>query len=152
MQDRFRKFTLLFSEINRCINKIKTEEMARFDLKGAHVSCLYYLYMNEELTAKELCDICQEDKAAVSRSIDYLEKQGYLYCESKAQKRYKSPLKLTEKGVEAGRQVAEKITGVLNEATADISEWDLAAMYHSLYSISDKLQKICSTYNEQHTK
>ena len=30
------------------------EEMAGFDLKSTHVSCLYYLYINEALTSKEL--------------------------------------------------------------------------------------------------
>ena len=118
MQDRFQKFTLIITEINRAINKIKSEEMARFNLKGTHVSCLYYLYINGTLTAKELTDICQEDKAAVSRSLDYLEKNGYIYCDSKAQKRYKSPLKLTEKGYEVGSAMSDIITDIVKEANS----------------------------------
>lgn len=148
MQDRFQKFTLIITEINRAINKIKSEEMARFNLKGTHVSCLYYLYINGTLTAKELTDICQEDKAAVSRSLDYLEKNGYIYCDSKAQKRYKSPLKLTEKGYEVGSAMSDIITDIVKEANSELSQWDLITMYQGLYSINEKLQNLCSKYEK----
>ena len=78
MDERFKTFTVLMANINRSIRKIKTEEMAEFRLKSPHVSCLYYLYKENALTAKELCDICEEDKANISRTIDYLETNGYL--------------------------------------------------------------------------
>ena len=78
MEERFQTFTVLISNINRAIYKIKAEEMSEFDLKSSHVSCLYYLYQKTSLTAKELCDICEEDKANISRSMEYLEKNGYL--------------------------------------------------------------------------
>lgn len=73
MENRFKLFTVLTSKISRCIRKIKTEEMDEFNLKSTHVSCLYYLYEENSLTAKELCDVCDEDKAAISRSLDYIE-------------------------------------------------------------------------------
>ena len=77
MQQRFETFTVLISGINRNIRRIKTEEMEEFDLKSHHVSCIYYLYMQDGLTARELCDLCEEDKANISRALDFLEKQGY---------------------------------------------------------------------------
>ena len=43
MDERFQKFTLLLTAVGRSIHRIKTEEMARFNLKSSHVSCLYYL-------------------------------------------------------------------------------------------------------------
>ena len=42
MLDRFKTFTLLITNINRSIRKIKTEEMAEYNLKSIHISCLYY--------------------------------------------------------------------------------------------------------------
>ena len=86
MKERFKTFTVLIMEINRYIHKIKTEEMSEFDLKSPHVSCLYYLYKAGELTAKELCDISKEDKASVSRSIEYLETNGFISCNSTTKK------------------------------------------------------------------
>ena len=146
MEERFKTFTVLIAKINRNIRRIKTEEMAEFDLKSPHVSCLYYLYKSESLTAKELCDVCEEDKAAISRSLDYLEQAGYLTCNSTAKKRYKTPLELTEKGRETGKQVAEKIDNVLSLASVGLSEENRVIFYQSLALISDNLQSICDQY------
>ena len=148
MEERFKTFTVLVAKISRCIRKIKTEEMEEFQLKSPHVSCLYYLYKRDGLTAKELCDVCEEDKAAVSRSIEYLEENGYIRCESQAKKRYKSPLFLTEKGGEAGARIAEKIDRILEEASAGLTEENRVIFYQSLTLIADNLQKICEKYGE----
>ena len=146
MQERFKTFTVLISNISRCIRKIKTEEMAEFNLKSPHVSCLYYLYRCGELTSKELCDICGEDKAAMSRSVEYLEANGYIYCESDAKKRYKNPLKLTEKGVNVGKTIAEKIDMMLDKASDGLSEEKRKIMYGSLWLINQNLEKIRERY------
>ena len=146
MQERFEVFTVLIAEINRCINKIKTEEMNEFNLKGSHVSCLYYIFKNETLTAKELCDICGEDKSNISRTIKYLEAEGYLVCYSKAQKRYQSPLELTDIGLVVAKKIAGKIDNVLQYASEGLSEENRKIMYQSLNIVSDNLKKICDHY------
>lgn len=145
MEERFKNFTVLISNINRCIRRIKTAEMAELDLKSPHVSCLYYLYKEDSLTAKELCDICEEDKAAVSRSIDFLENNGYIE-KSNAQKKYRTPLVLTEKGKLTGKLIADKIDNVLNEAGLDMNEEERTVFYRNLALISTNLQKICEKY------
>ena len=122
--------------------------MAEFDLKSPHVSCLYYLYKSDSLTSTELCNICEEDKANVSRSIDFLEKNGYLVCRSKTEKRYKSPLILTEKGKETGERIVQKIDAILDAVGEGIPEKDRVIMYRSLSVICDNLQKICEIYDE----
>ena len=146
MEERFEAFTVLIANINRCIYKIKTEEMSEFNLKSSHVSCLYYLYKQDSLTARELCDICGEDKANVSRSIKYLETNGYLVCKTKSQKRYLSPLKLTEKGVEVARHITEKIDKVLGSTSDGLSDEERSVMYKSLAKVNENLNKICSSY------
>ena len=88
MKERFENFTVLISGINRSIKKIKTEEMQEFNLKSQHVSCIYYIHKNGALTPKELCDICQEDKAMVSRSLEVLGEKCFLTGE-KTNKKYR---------------------------------------------------------------
>ena len=78
MEERFETFTVLIARISRSIKRIKADEMADFELKGPHVSCLYYLSQQDGMTAAELCERCDEDKAAISRSLDDLEKNGYI--------------------------------------------------------------------------
>ena len=146
MKERFKTFTVLIMEINRYIHKIKTEEMSEFDLKSPHVSCLYYLYKSGELTAKELCDISKEDKASVSRSIEYLETNGFNSCNSTTKKRYKAILTLTEKGREIGAALAKKIDAILEQASVGLSEENRAVMYETLSLIHDNLENICNKY------
>ena len=145
--ERFKTFTLLIAKINRNIRKIKNEEMAEFGLKSPHVSCLYYLYKEESLTAKELSDICDEDKAAVSRSILALEKLGYLSCESESKKRYKAPLRLTEDGKAVAKRIADKIDAVLDFVGDALEEDERQRFYENLNSICDNLQKFCEKYD-----
>jgi len=116
--------------------------MAEFNLKSTHVSCLYYLYKYGSLTSKDLCDICDEDKANISRSIKFLETGGYLTCASKAKKRYLSLVELTEEGKNIGKHIAEKVDRVLISASEGLSEKDRVIFYRALALINQNLQNI----------
>lgn len=149
MQNRYQTFTLLNAQITRCLRRIKTEEMADLKLKSGHVSCLYYLHNLGNMTAKRLCDICGEDKANISRSIEYLEKNGYLAMLSEGDLRYKRRYTLTEKGTKVAQQLDEKIARVLAVAGEGIEEGDRAIMYACLSKISTNLQSICEEYDAE---
>ncbi len=142
MQKRFETFTVLINRISRNIRKIKNQEMAEYNLRSAHVSCLYYLYTNKGATATDLCERCEEDKATISRAVDYLESNGFLTCESKNAKRYKSPLILTEKGNEAGKKIADKISGVLDAISDGLTDEERVEFYRSLSIISESLEAV----------
>ncbi len=151
MEERLERFTSLLTAISRSIHKIKTEEMKEFDLKSSHLSCIYYLYKKDSLTAKELCEYCEEDKANISRSIKYLEENGYLSCNSQTTKRYQCPFRLTERGREVGKRISEKLSHIMEMAGLDIHEDERLAMYHSLSLICDNLQTICDRYDKKKT-
>ena len=142
MQNRFETFTVLINRISRNIRKIKNQEMAEYKLRSAHVSCLYYLYTDKGATATDLCERCEEDKATISRALDYLETNEYLICESKSAKRYKSPLILTDKGNEVGKKIADKINDVLDAISVSLTEEERVAFYHSLSIISESLEAV----------
>ncbi len=149
MENRFETFTALMTGIGRSIRRIKTMEMADFHLKGTHALCLYYLYRHDSLTATELCELCEEDKANISRTIEHLKQNDYIVCADGAAKRYRSPLALTEKGREAGAKMVEKIDKVLALSSEGISEENRRIMYESLYRVGENLQKLCDRYEKQ---
>ena len=142
MQERFETFTVLINRIGRNIRKIKNQEMAEYNLRSAHVSCLYYLYMHKGATATDLCERCEEDKATISRALDYLETNGFLICDSKNAKRYKSPLILTNKGNEVGKRVADKISELLNDIGGGLTDDERTEFYRSLSIISAGLETV----------
>ncbi len=142
MLERFETFTVLINRISRNIRKIKNQKMAEYTLRSAHISCLYYLYIGQQLTATELSEKCEEDKATISRALEYLEENGYITCQSNTSKRYKSPLVLTEKGNMVGKEIAQKIDNVLEEIKDCLSEEERILFYRGLTGISEKLEEV----------
>lgn len=149
MDQRYETFTVLIAKISRNIRRIKNQEMAEYGLRSAHITCLYYLYLDNGLTATDLCDKCEEDKATVSRTLSQLEQEGYLCADSKGAKRYKTPLLLTDKGRAAGQKIAEKINHVLDEISASLTEEERTAFYRSLSIISNELDLFAKRRDER---
>ncbi|MBO5882972.1 MAG: transcriptional regulator [Clostridia bacterium] len=142
MKERFETFTVLIAKISRNIKRIKNQEMAEYELRGAHISCLYYLYVAESLTATEISERCEEDKATISRAVDHLETNGYVTCESKSAKRYNTPIMLTEKGRLIGKEICEKIDLILDEVGMGLSDKERIEFYRCLTIISDNLERV----------
>ena len=141
MQEHFKLFTVLIASINRDIRHVKTQIIAEHKLKCPHVSTLYYLYVENGLTLKELCEKCNEDKGAISRSVKSLEQEGLVDTNS-IQKKYKQKLQLTERGKVIGKDVAEKIDLVIKKAIENLTDEDRSCVYRSLKTISSNLEKV----------
>lgn len=143
MQERYETFTSLVMNINRYILKIKNAEMQAFGLKGNHVQCLHYLYNEENgLTSKQLSDLCEEDKAAISRMLKYLENSGFVFVEENDTKKYRNPYKLTQKGQEYGKAIELKIEGIMEIASRGIDEISREKLYLSLHTVCNNLKRI----------
>ncbi len=142
MEERFETFSALMAKISRNIRKIKNREVEAYKLRSPHASCLYYLYIFGDLTATELCDRCEEDKATISRSLDHLERNGFVACESKAAKRYKAPFHLTEKGEEVAKKISDRVELVLREIDAGQTPEERIILYRSLSRISVLLENL----------
>ena len=79
MIDRFERFTLSVFAITRYWNKIATEEMRKHGLKGAYALYLVTLAdAEEEITAAQLAEMTQRDKADISRAVAVLQEIGVL--------------------------------------------------------------------------
>ena len=79
MISRFEQFLYIISKIHRQIQKIERAEMVKQGYKGAFAQYLATLRRYEEgLTSSELCEICDKDKAAVSRIIAEMEEKGLI--------------------------------------------------------------------------
>ena len=149
MINRFEIFTTQIAKISRNIRRIKHEEMKKYNLKSLHVSCLYYCFQhNGELTATKLCEVCDEDKATVSRALEDLETSGYLKQEKSAYKIYKRPISLTDKGMLVSKKITESINSVLEESSNGLSDEERNNFYKSLMIISDNLQNIFINYKK----
>ena len=79
MFSRFEQFCTAVSMIHHSIQKIQRVEMARYGLKGPHAQCLLIINQYPEgITAARLCELCEKDKAAISRTVAELEEADML--------------------------------------------------------------------------
>jgi DNA-binding MarR family transcriptional regulator len=139
MIQRFDAFVSGITACYKYIQRIKSMEMTEFGLKGTHVMCLYYLRQNPAgLTASQLCGLCAEDKAAISRTVSELRNRGYIT--SLSQKAYRAMLTLTATGQEVARKFDHLIEGWVSTGGDGLTDEDRAAFYRVLEHISDNLQ------------
>lgn len=148
MEDRYKLFTQLLGKITRTIRKIKTAEMSEFNLKSTHVSCLYYLQKEHVMTAHNLCTVCDEDKSAISKSLEQLEKAGLVVSNSKTKKKYNCPLSLTEKGSRVAEIIVDKVDAIVEMASRGISAEKREIFYECLMQINENLQGLSDKYGE----
>ena len=138
MIQRFQDFVSGISGCYKYIQHIKSMEMAEFGLKGAHVMCLFFLSQNPEgLTAARLCQLCAEDKAAISRTISSLQKDGFI---SACDKKYRALLQLTAKGQQVAQRVTHLIEQWVDFGGTGLSEEDRSTFYRVLNLISNNLK------------
>ena len=139
MIDRFQAFVSGITICYKYIQKIKMMEMTEFGLKGTHVMCIFYIsHSDGELTAAQLCQLCAEDKAAISRTLVTLQEKGYVEA---GEKKYRAQLKLTDKG----RELAGQIDGLIQQWVGfggdGLTEEERNSFYYALNLISANLRE-----------
>ena len=139
MIQRFDAFVSGITACYKYIQRIKSMEMTEFGLKGTHVMCLYYLRQNPAgLTASQLCGLCAEDKAAISRTVSELKSRGYITTLS--QKAYRAMLTLTAAGQDVARKFDQLIEGWVRTGGDGLTEEERCDFYKTLSAISENLR------------
>lgn len=143
MIQRFQSFVTGITVCYKYIQRIKSMEMTEFGLKGAHAMCLFFLHQNPQgLTAAQLCQLCAEDKAAISRTLACLQKEGYLQT---GEKKYRAVLCLTAKGEKVACQVDELVAQWVGFGGEGLTEEERSVFYRCLEHISGNLRESLET-------
>lgn len=143
MLRRFEEFSFIISSIYQAIQKIERDEMEKYGLKGPHAQYLVAMtHRPEGVTAAQLSELCDKDKAAVSRALGELEKRGMVIREMANDTAYRALLRLTEQGEAAARFVCGKATAAVELAGKGLSDQDRAFFYAALRRISATLTRI----------
>lgn len=148
MATRYDNFKVIINKIARLIHKIEEMEMKKYNLKSQHISCLYFLYQYKSMRAKEIVEVSLEDKGQVSRSLDFLEKGGYVLCNLNGGKRYNAEFVLTQKGMEISKLISEKVTNILERAIKGLNKQTLDNISRGLYLVGRNLENIQKEENE----
>jgi len=144
MLSRFEQFSFVISGIHRYVQKLERDEMIKYGYKGAYAQYLAVLSRYPDgLTAAQLCDICDKDKAAVSRISAEMEAKGLLLRVCDHDNRYRALLKLTDEGQKAADHVCRKASAAVAAVGNQLTDEERAAFYTALNLIASKLQVLC---------
>ena len=144
MESRYELISASISSMYHDIQKIERVEMAKYGLKGPHAQCLLAMKKHPQgITAARLCEICEKDKAAVSRILAELENAGMILRENRNGSRYRSSLTLTEQGMAAAEAVVEKARLAVELAGIGFDEKEREVFYRVLAIIAGNLHKLC---------
>ena len=144
MVSRFEQFSMAIASIHRNLQKIQRSEMAKFGLKGPHCQCLLALSRYPEgTTAAALCEICDKDKAAISRTVAELVEAGMIDRPEGQTKRYRANLRLTPAGAEAAAAVMNRARMAVVAATGDYGKEEQIQFTQTLAMLAGNLEDIC---------
>ena len=143
MRSKYEQFTASVLCLSRCIQKIQRTEMAKYGLKGAHAQCLITMgHYPEGVTVAQLSRISEKDKAAISRTLSELEKQGLVQKKKDGDNAYRAPVLLTEAGREASARVEQLAQMAVEQAGVGLTEERRAVFYETLELIAGNLTRI----------
>lgn len=143
MVSRFELFTGVISAIYRSIQKIERDEMEKYGLRGAYAQYLLAMsHYPEGITAAGLCEVCDKDKAAVSRAAAEMTEKGLMIRQASSDNLYRAKLKLTDAGYEAARFVAERASAAVEAAGNGLTDDDRSVFYAALGRIAANLKII----------
>lgn len=143
MVSKYEVFSTAVSSLYRDIQKIERTEMAKYGLKGPHAQCLAIMARYPDgITAAGLCELCERDKAAVSRTVAELEAAGLLARRERNGVRYRVPLVLTEAGCAAAQQVNRVAFRAVEQAGSGLTDSQRTVFYEVLGHIAENLHSI----------
>lgn len=143
MLDRFARFSLAISEIDRCWHKLAAEEMAVYGLNSPHAVYLIALHrFDDGITAAKLGELCCKNKADVSRMVSIMIKKGLVRREATGSNLYRARLLLTEEGKLAAQHVQQRAALAVELAGAGLSDGDREVFYNALELITSNLQSL----------
>ena len=142
MVDRFAQFVSGISCICRCIQKIERDVMVHYGLKGPHAQYLIAMSRYPDgVTATQLSSLCEKDKAAVSRAVSELEKNGLIHRAGEGNS-YRAMLTLTVQGKKAADQMIRQAEIAVEQAGLGLTDDARATFYSAFNLIVSNLQRI----------
>ena len=118
--------------------------MEQYGLKGAYAQYLLMMHHYPAgITAAQLRELCDKDKAAVSRVLSELEAKGLVTRADSKDSAYRARLRLTDEGEAAAAYVCRRATAAVELAGRGLEDPERKVFYATLELIASNLQKIC---------
>lgn len=146
MIERFERFSHAIFAVSRYWNKLASEEMEAYGLKGPHAIYLVAILRSASgLTCAQLCELSGRDKADVSRAISTMEEKGLVQRQGMGGNLYRAPVTLTQQGIQAAQQICQRASLAVEYAGTGYSQEDRDIFWQVLDTIGANLQEMTKT-------
>ena len=143
MQSRYEQFSYMVSVINRHIQKLEHDEMIKFGYKGAFAQYLMAMrHYPEGITSAQLSEMCDKDKAAVSRVVTEMISKGLVVRKAATDTMYRAKLTLSAEGEKVAEFVARRACAAIEAMGHELGEEQRKVLYATLELIADKLHTL----------
>ena len=143
MLSRYEQFSFIVSGINRHIQKLEHDEMIKHGYKGAFAQYLVAMRRYPQgITAAQLSEICDKDKAAVSRIVAEMLEKGLIVRKAASETMYRAKLTLSAEGEKVAAYIADRASAAIEAMGSELSEEQRKTLYKTLDTISDKLHTL----------
>ena len=143
MLDRFEQFSYSISNIYKHITKIERDEMEKYGLRGAYAQYLVTMtHYPDGITSSKLSEICDRDKAAISRIVSEMEDKGLVTRHTDRDNMYRAKLILTDEGRCAAEYVCERAEKAVAAAGHGLGDEERKIFYGALAIIEANLRRI----------
>ena len=142
MLTRYEQFSFVISCIYRHIQKLERDEMLKYGVRGAYAQYLVAMSRYPEgITSTQLCEVCERDKAAISRAINDMEASGLVERKGAGESNYRASLTLTRKGNRLAKIVQERAQKAFD--IAGLSDEERTSFYAALELVERNLHDMC---------
>lgn len=125
----------------RDVIRIEQRDMEKHGLRGSMAQYLAMLWQFPEgITAARLSEICDKDKAGVSRTVAQMEQLGLLTRQGGSASGYRARLVLTDKGKELAGEIRRRGREALAAAGEGMEGEQWESLCRTLWKIADRLQ------------
>ena len=140
MQERYEQFSFVVSAINRHIQKLERDEMIKFGYKGAFAQYLMAMrHYPQGVTSAQLSEMCDKDKAAVSRNVGEMIEKGLVVRKSATDSLYRAKLILSQEGEKIADFVANRASAAIEAMGEHMGEEQRKSLYFTLDAIEKRL-------------
>ncbi len=142
MIERFEAFHKNIASAHKNIGKLKSHQMNKYGLKAANVMCLYYLGKHKNgLTPSQLCELCCEDKAGISKSLALLKEKNCIKAVNDEGKVYRIKFRITDTGIAIYEKISEFIVNTVDKIGSGLTDEEREIFYRVLDKIVLNLDK-----------
>ena len=124
--NNFELFSAGVTRLIKNIQQLKSQKMAEYGLKSTTALCLCCIWESKDgLSAGDLSEQGEIDKAQVSRCMAQLIEMGFAYRDNRDGKQYRQKYCLTEKGAAVAKDIAQGTMDVQAHIRGEVSDEDM---------------------------